>query len=73
MMEEYILHAHEVYLGDYADLVDAYYLYNLQEFTPPTKRYDVIWLQWVACEWMDCFHGLFYVMGHIFYTNELLL
>uniref|UniRef100_A0A8C1K357 Methyltransferase like 11B n=1 Tax=Cyprinus carpio TaxID=7962 RepID=A0A8C1K357_CYPCA len=53
MMEEFILHAHEVYLGDYADRVEAYYLYNLQEFTPPTKRYDVIWLQWVACHLTD--------------------
>ncbi|XP_016351745.1 alpha N-terminal protein methyltransferase 1B [Sinocyclocheilus anshuiensis] len=53
MMEEFILHAHECYLGDYADRVEAYYLYNLQEFIPPTKRYDVIWLQWVACHLTD--------------------
>lgn len=54
MMEDFILHAHECYLGDDADRVEAYYLYNLQEFIPATKRYDVIWMQWIACEWIAC-------------------
>jgi len=52
MMEDYILHAHECYLGDYADRVESYYLYNLQEFIPGPNRYDVVWIQWVACEWV---------------------
>ncbi|XP_051952510.1 N-terminal Xaa-Pro-Lys N-methyltransferase 2-like [Xyrauchen texanus] len=53
MMEEFILHAHECYLGDYADRVEAYYLYNLQEFIPAPERYDVIWMQWIACHLTD--------------------
>lgn len=50
MIEQFILHAHECYLGDYADRVETYYLDSLQDFTPPLDRYDVIWMQWVACE-----------------------
>lgn len=57
MMEDFILHAHECYLGDDADRVEAYYLYNLQEFMPTAKRYDVIWMQWIACEWVACDHS----------------
>uniref|UniRef100_A0A4W4EF06 Alpha N-terminal protein methyltransferase 1B n=1 Tax=Electrophorus electricus TaxID=8005 RepID=A0A4W4EF06_ELEEL len=47
MMENFILHAHKYYLGDLADRVETYYVYNLQDFTPPPQRYDVIWMQWV--------------------------
>ncbi|XP_060772029.1 N-terminal Xaa-Pro-Lys N-methyltransferase 2 [Neoarius graeffei] len=53
MMEEFILHAHECYLGDDADRVETYYLDNLQDFIPPLDRYDVIWMQWVACHLTD--------------------
>lgn len=51
MMEHFLLHAHEEYLGDDADRIETYYCYNLQEFTPPKNKYDVIWMQWVACEY----------------------
>lgn len=50
MMEHFLLHAHEEYLGDDADRITTYYCYNLQEFTPPTCKYDLIWMQWVACK-----------------------
>ncbi|XP_026871770.2 alpha N-terminal protein methyltransferase 1B [Electrophorus electricus] len=53
MMENFILHAHKYYLGDLADRVETYYVYNLQDFTPPPQRYDVIWMQWVACHLTD--------------------
>lgn len=53
MMEHFLLHAHEAYLGDDADRVETYYCYNLQEFTPPKNKYDVIWMQWVACHLTD--------------------
>lgn len=51
MMEHFLLHAHEEYLGDDADRIETYYCYNLQDFTPPKNKYDVIWIQWVACEY----------------------
>lgn len=51
MMEHFLLHAHEEYLGDDADRIETYYCYNLQEFTPPKNKYDVVWMQWVACEY----------------------
>ncbi|XP_077389565.1 N-terminal Xaa-Pro-Lys N-methyltransferase 2 isoform X2 [Festucalex cinctus] len=53
MMEHFLLHAHEDYLGDDADRIETYYCYNLQEFTPPKNKYDVIWMQWVACHLTD--------------------
>ncbi|XP_034035241.1 alpha N-terminal protein methyltransferase 1B [Thalassophryne amazonica] len=53
MMEHFLLHAHEEYLGDDADRIETYYCYNLQEFTPPPSKYDVIWIQWVACHLTD--------------------
>ncbi|AWP10445.1 putative alpha N-terminal protein methyltransferase 1B [Scophthalmus maximus] len=53
MMEHFLLHAHEEYLGDDADRIETYYCYNLQEFTPPKNKYDVIWMQWVACHLTD--------------------
>lgn len=49
MMEHFLLHAHEEYLGEDADRIETYYCYNLQEFTPPKNKYDVVWMQWVAC------------------------
>lgn len=51
MMEHFLLHAHEEYLGDDADRIETYYCYNLQEFTPPKNKYDVVWMQWVACKY----------------------
>lgn len=53
MVEAFLLHAHEEYLGDDADRVETYYCYNLQELCPPPKKYDVIWIQWVACHMTD--------------------
>ncbi|XP_018609452.1 N-terminal Xaa-Pro-Lys N-methyltransferase 2 isoform X2 [Scleropages formosus] len=53
MMEDFLNHAHECYLGDDADRVECYYCYNLQDFTPPLNKYDVIWMQWVACHLTD--------------------
>uniref|UniRef100_A0A087XBE7 N-terminal Xaa-Pro-Lys N-methyltransferase n=3 Tax=Poecilia formosa TaxID=48698 RepID=A0A087XBE7_POEFO len=53
MMEHFLLHAHEEYLGDAADRIETYYCFNLQEFTPPRNKYDVIWMQWVACHLTD--------------------
>ncbi|KAL1022825.1 hypothetical protein UPYG_G00032850 [Umbra pygmaea] len=53
MMEAFLLHAHEEYLGDDADRIQTYYCYNLQELAPPSKRYDVIWMQWCACHLTD--------------------
>ncbi|KAG7271992.1 hypothetical protein CRUP_001552 [Coryphaenoides rupestris] len=44
MMEHFLLHAHEEYLGDDADRIQTYYCYSLQEFTGPAKRYDCIWI-----------------------------
>lgn len=51
MMEHFLLHAHEEYLGDDADRIETYYCYSLQEFTPPKNKYDVVWMQWVACRY----------------------
>ena len=51
MMEHFLLHAHEEYLGEDADRIETYYCFNLQEFTPPKKKYDVVWMQWVACKY----------------------
>ncbi|KAM7012248.1 N-terminal Xaa-Pro-Lys N-methyltransferase 2 [Tautogolabrus adspersus] len=53
MMEHFLLHAHEEYLGDDADRIETYYCYNLQDFTPPKNKYDVVWMQWVACHLTD--------------------
>ncbi|XP_023194803.1 alpha N-terminal protein methyltransferase 1B isoform X1 [Xiphophorus maculatus] len=38
MMEHFLLHAHEEYLGDAADRIETYYCFNLQEFTPPRNK-----------------------------------
>ena len=54
MMEHFLLHAHEEYLGDDADRIETYYCYNLQDFTPRAKKYDCVWIQWVACTF-HCF------------------
>lgn len=66
MMEHFLLHAHEEYLGDDADRIETYYCYNLQEFTPPKNKYDVIWMQWVACEYKE-----FYSLGKLYMTADL--
>lgn len=66
MMEHFLLHAHEEYLGDDADRIETYYCYNLQEFTPPKNKYDVIWMQWVACEYEE-----FYSLGKLHMTTDV--
>ncbi|XP_047657904.1 N-terminal Xaa-Pro-Lys N-methyltransferase 2 [Tachysurus fulvidraco] len=48
MLEDFILHAHECYLGDYADCVETYVLDSLQDFKSPLDRYDVIWMHCVS-------------------------
>ncbi|MBN3302305.1 NTM1B methyltransferase, partial [Amia calva] len=48
MMEDFLVYAHECYLGKDADRIETYYCYSLQDLTPPVKKYDVIWIQWVA-------------------------
>ncbi|XP_048831952.1 N-terminal Xaa-Pro-Lys N-methyltransferase 2 isoform X1 [Brienomyrus brachyistius] len=53
MIEDFLMHAHERYLGSDADRIESYYCYNLQDLTPPLKKYDVIWMQWVACHLTD--------------------
>ncbi|XP_062412347.1 N-terminal Xaa-Pro-Lys N-methyltransferase 2 isoform X2 [Sardina pilchardus] len=53
MMEEFLLHAHEEYLGDYADRVESYFCYNLKDLRLAPRRYDVVWIQWVACHLTD--------------------
>lgn len=53
MMEDFLLHAHEEYLGDYADRVESYFCYNLKDLMLSPKRYDVVWIQWVACHLTD--------------------
>ncbi|XP_026364818.2 N-terminal Xaa-Pro-Lys N-methyltransferase 2 [Ursus arctos] len=47
MMESFLLKAQN-YLQLSGDKVESYHCYNLQEFTPPLGRYDVIWIQWVS-------------------------
>ncbi|XP_066548518.1 N-terminal Xaa-Pro-Lys N-methyltransferase 2 [Amia ocellicauda] len=53
MMEDFLVYAHECYLGKDADRIETYYCYSLQDLTPPVKKYDVIWIQWVACHLTD--------------------
>ncbi|XP_049731683.1 N-terminal Xaa-Pro-Lys N-methyltransferase 2 [Elephas maximus indicus] len=47
MMEPFLLEAQN-YLQVKGDKVESYHCYSLQEFTPPVRRYDVIWIQWVS-------------------------
>ncbi|XP_011817665.1 PREDICTED: alpha N-terminal protein methyltransferase 1B [Colobus angolensis palliatus] len=47
MMESFLLEAQN-YLQVKGDKVESYHCYSLQEFTPPFRRYDVIWIQWVS-------------------------
>ncbi|XP_042530230.1 alpha N-terminal protein methyltransferase 1B [Dipodomys spectabilis] len=47
MMEPFLLEAQN-YLRVRGDKVDSYHCYGLQEFTPSSGRYDVIWIQWVS-------------------------
>ncbi|XP_078542970.1 N-terminal Xaa-Pro-Lys N-methyltransferase 2 isoform X3 [Lissotriton helveticus] len=47
MMEPFLEEAQN-YLEEGVDKVEALYCYNLQEFTPVMKKYDVIWMQWVS-------------------------
>ncbi|XP_045838103.1 N-terminal Xaa-Pro-Lys N-methyltransferase 2 [Meles meles] len=47
MMELFLLEAQN-YLQVNGDKVESYHCQILQEFTPPSGRYDVIWIQWVS-------------------------
>ncbi|KAJ1174582.1 hypothetical protein NDU88_006402 [Pleurodeles waltl] len=47
MMEPFLEEAQN-YLEEGVDKVEALYCYDLQEFTPVMKKYDVIWIQWVT-------------------------
>ncbi|XP_002760424.1 N-terminal Xaa-Pro-Lys N-methyltransferase 2 isoform X1 [Callithrix jacchus] len=47
MMESFLFEAQN-YLQIKGDKVESYHCYSLQEFTPPFRRYDVIWIQWVS-------------------------
>ncbi|XP_008049972.1 alpha N-terminal protein methyltransferase 1B [Carlito syrichta] len=47
MMESFLLEA-QAYLRVKGDKVENYHCYSLQEFTPSSGRYDVIWIQWVS-------------------------
>ncbi|XP_006005543.1 N-terminal Xaa-Pro-Lys N-methyltransferase 2 isoform X2 [Latimeria chalumnae] len=46
MMEPFLEEA-QTYLEEKGDKIEAFYCYSLQEFTPTSKKYDVIWIQWV--------------------------
>ncbi|XP_075364136.1 N-terminal Xaa-Pro-Lys N-methyltransferase 2 isoform X2 [Mycteria americana] len=47
MMENFLAEVPN-YLQGKEDRVEMYYCKSLQEFTPATQRYDVIWIQWVS-------------------------
>uniref|UniRef100_A0A8D0HH16 N-terminal Xaa-Pro-Lys N-methyltransferase 2 n=1 Tax=Sphenodon punctatus TaxID=8508 RepID=A0A8D0HH16_SPHPU len=47
MMENFLREAQN-YLQGMGDRVEMYYCYSLKEFTPPLRKYDVIWIQWVS-------------------------
>ncbi|XP_069497410.1 N-terminal Xaa-Pro-Lys N-methyltransferase 2 [Ambystoma mexicanum] len=47
MMEPFLEEAQN-YMEEELDKVEALYCYSLQEFTPDTKKYDLIWIQWVS-------------------------
>ncbi|XP_029939797.1 N-terminal Xaa-Pro-Lys N-methyltransferase 2 [Salarias fasciatus] len=53
MEERFLLEAHQDFLGDGADRVETLFCYSLQDFTPPRDKYDVVWIQWVACHLTD--------------------
>ncbi|XP_072852561.2 N-terminal Xaa-Pro-Lys N-methyltransferase 2 [Pogona vitticeps] len=47
MMENFLAEAQN-YLKGQEDRVDMCYCCGLQEFTPASQKYDVIWIQWVS-------------------------
>ncbi|XP_063796366.1 N-terminal Xaa-Pro-Lys N-methyltransferase 2 [Pseudophryne corroboree] len=47
-MTESFLEEAQNYLEEEADRVETLYCYCLQDFTPATRKYDVIWMQWVS-------------------------
>ncbi|XP_056379651.1 N-terminal Xaa-Pro-Lys N-methyltransferase 2 isoform X2 [Hyla sarda] len=47
-MTEPFLEEAQNYLEDVAERVETLYCYCLQDFTPPARKYDVIWMQWVS-------------------------
>ncbi|OCT83063.1 alpha N-terminal protein methyltransferase 1B [Xenopus laevis] len=47
MMEPFLEEAQN-YLEEEVDRVETLYCYSLQDFFPPVRTYDVIWMQWVS-------------------------
>ncbi|KAG9483403.1 hypothetical protein GDO78_009361 [Eleutherodactylus coqui] len=47
-MTEPFLEEAQNYLAEEADRVETLYCYCLQDFIPPARKYDVIWMQWVS-------------------------
>ncbi|XP_032884113.1 alpha N-terminal protein methyltransferase 1B [Amblyraja radiata] len=47
MMDNFLFEALS-YIGKDAQKVKDYFCFPLQQFTPPIKKYDVIWIQWVT-------------------------
>ncbi|XP_069825056.1 N-terminal Xaa-Pro-Lys N-methyltransferase 2 [Dendropsophus ebraccatus] len=47
-MTESFLEEAQNYLEDVAERVETLYCYCLQDFTPPARKYNVIWMQWVS-------------------------
>ncbi|KAM4721498.1 N-terminal Xaa-Pro-Lys N-methyltransferase 2 [Rhinophrynus dorsalis] len=47
MMDPFLEEAQN-YLEEEGDRVETLYCYNLQDFVPAIRKYDVIWMQWVS-------------------------
>ncbi|XP_017948420.1 uncharacterized protein LOC100145493 isoform X2 [Xenopus tropicalis] len=47
MMEPFLEEAQN-YLEEEGERVETLYCYSLQDFAPPVRKYDVIWIQWVS-------------------------
>ncbi|XP_069792414.1 N-terminal Xaa-Pro-Lys N-methyltransferase 2 [Narcine bancroftii] len=47
MMDNFLFEALS-YIGKDVKKVKDYFCFPLQEFTPPIRKYDVIWIQWVT-------------------------
>ncbi|OCT85428.1 alpha N-terminal protein methyltransferase 1B [Xenopus laevis] len=47
-MTEPFLEEAQNYLEEEGDRVETLYCYSLQDFVPPLRKYDVIWMQWVS-------------------------
>lgn len=49
----------KTYLGDNSKRVGNYFCCGLQDFSPESGRYDVIWIQWVIGKWKSGLNQLF--------------